>query len=126
MARKSKRNVRATRKSIRECRDLIEEPRRLRRTKVSAAVLLSTSVATAPVVAQELEEIVVTATRREATVLEVPYNITAISSTQLSDNRIEGVNDLVQFVAGISYVTRVLLIEAGTTRSRYAASPGTT
>jgi outer membrane receptor protein involved in Fe transport len=104
MARKSKRNVRATRKSNRDCRDLLDEPRKWRRTQVSAAILLSTGVATGPVAAQVLEEIVVTATRREATVLEVPYNITAITSAQLSDNRIEEVNDLVQFVAGISFV----------------------
>jgi len=104
MARNRKHKVRATEKPNRDFRDYIEEPRKWRRTQISAAVLLSTSVATAPIAAQELEEIIVTATRREATVLEVPYNITAISSTQLTDNRIEEVNDLVQFVAGISYV----------------------
>ena len=85
-------------------RDSIAKPKQWRRTQVSAAVLLSTSVVAGPVAAQELEEIVVTATRREAAVLEIPYNITAVTSTQLSENRITEVNDLVQFVAGISFV----------------------
>jgi outer membrane receptor protein involved in Fe transport len=104
MGKKSKSDHKAIRNLNRDSRDLIEAPRQWRRTQVSAAILLSTGMAAGPVVAQELEEIIVTATRREAAVLEIPYNITAVTSAQLSDNRIEEVNDLVQFVAGVSFV----------------------
>ena len=104
MARNRKHKVRATQKPNCYSHNLIEEPRKWRRTQISAAILLSATAVTTPVVAQELDEIIVTATRREVGILEIPYNITAVTSTQLSDNRIDEVNDLAQFVAGISFV----------------------
>jgi iron complex outermembrane receptor protein len=104
MVRNRKHKVRVTEKQSRISRDFIEDPKKWRRTEISVAILAALAATTTGAVAQELEEIIVTATRREATVLEVPYNITAVTSTQLSDNRIEEVNDLAQFVAGISYV----------------------
>lgn len=80
------------------------EPNKFRRTQISAAVLVSSAAVTIPVFAQDIEEIVVTATRREAAISDIPYNITAVTSRQLSDNRIGEVNDIAQFVAGISFV----------------------
>lgn len=53
---------------------------------------------------QGLDEVVVTATRRQSSVGDIPYNISALSDSQLTENRIEDVSDLSRFVAGLSYV----------------------
>ena len=71
---------------------------------LSAAVFLSSFSLVPGVHSQELEEVLVTATRREASLLNVPYNISAVSKAQMENNRIGEINDLVQFVAGISFV----------------------
>ncbi len=74
------------------------------KSKLSVAILLSSATLTSTAIAQDLEEVLVTATRREASLLNVPYNISAISKSQMEENRIGEINDLVQFVAGISFV----------------------
>jgi outer membrane receptor protein involved in Fe transport len=78
---------------------------KLRIKPLSAAVALSLSVSVPyEALAQELEEVVVTASRRAQSITEVPYNISALTEGQLKDNRIGNINDVVQFVAGLSYV----------------------
>jgi iron complex outermembrane receptor protein len=107
MTSKMKRELSTTNIANRSARDCSDELKKFRRTQVSTAILLSLTVATVPALAQEIEEIeeiTVTATRRAATVSEIPYNISAVSSRQLADNRIGEISDLAQFVAGISYV----------------------
>jgi outer membrane receptor protein involved in Fe transport len=104
MASKRKRNSTATNNSHRRSRDGLDELKKFRRNQISAAILLSTTVATAPAVAQDIEEIIVTATRREAAISEIPYNISAVSNRQLAENRITELKDLAQYVAGMSYV----------------------
>ncbi|GMU68164.1 MAG: hypothetical protein AMXMBFR37_04970 [Steroidobacteraceae bacterium] len=76
-----------------------------------AAVLAGAPVA--PLAAQEgpdgaltLEEVVVTATRREQTVLEVPYNISAVSGDALESRQIIDNADLMRAVTGVSVVDR--------------------
>ena len=81
----------------------------IRKTPLAAAIggILATS---SPVVlaqddgADTLEEIVVTATRRETSVLDVPYNISAISGQALEEAQIFENADLMRQVAGAGVV----------------------
>ncbi len=81
----------------------------IRKTPLAAAIggILAT---TSPVVlaqddgADTLEEIVVTATRRETSVLDVPYNISAISGQALEEAQIFENADLMRQVAGAGVV----------------------
>ena len=78
--------------------------RLIRKTPLAAAIggILATS---SPVVlaqddgADTLEEIVVTATRRETSVLDVPYNISAVSGRELAEAHIFENADLMRQVA---------------------------
>jgi len=81
-----------------------EIARSFRRTQISAAVLCGMAAISSPSQAQDIEEIIVTATRREAAISDIPYNITAVTSSQITDSRIMEVNDIAQFVAGVSFV----------------------
>jgi iron complex outermembrane recepter protein len=54
--------------------------------------------------ATSLEEIVVTATRREQTILDVPYSISAISGATLDENHVQSLSDLSHLIAGLSFV----------------------
>ena len=54
--------------------------------------------------ATSLEEVVVTATRREQTILDVPYSISAISSDTLAESHVQTLSDLSHLVAGLSFV----------------------
>jgi len=51
-----------------------------------------------------LQEVVVTATRREQSILDVPYSITAISGDTLEQNHVQTLSDLSRQVAGLSFV----------------------
>jgi outer membrane receptor protein involved in Fe transport len=53
--------------------------------------------------AQTLEEVVVTASRREQSLQDIPYSITAVSAESLEENRVDSLTDLSQLVAGISF-----------------------
>ncbi|MDZ7768444.1 MAG: TonB-dependent receptor plug domain-containing protein [Woeseiaceae bacterium] len=57
-------------------------------------------------VKRSLEEIVVTATRRESSVLDIPYNISAISGTTLEEALVVDNWELMRNVAGASVVDR--------------------
>ena len=85
--------------------------RNIRRTSVAAAVSAAI-VGFQPVLGQELEEIVVTATRRATSVLEVPYNISAYSGSSLEDREIVALGEFVRYVPGLSF-NDVGLREAG-------------
>jgi len=54
--------------------------------------------------ATALEEVVVTASRREQTILDVPYSISAISSDTLTESHIQSLSDLSHMIAGLSFV----------------------
>jgi len=53
---------------------------------------------------QALDEVLVTATRRASAVIDIPYNISAVSDAQLTENHITQVSDLSRYVAGLSFV----------------------
>jgi outer membrane receptor protein involved in Fe transport len=53
-----------------------------------------------------LEEIVVTATAREQTVQEIPYNISAISGADIAASQITGEADLLRSIAGVGVIDR--------------------
>ena len=53
-----------------------------------------------------LEEIIVTATRREANILDIPYNISAVQGTALEEQGIFENADLMRTIAGVSILDR--------------------
>ena len=53
-----------------------------------------------------VEEVIVTATSRESTVLDVPYNISTISGNEIKDRAILDANELLRNFAGISTIDR--------------------
>ena len=54
----------------------------------------------------DIEEIVVTATSRETSIFEVPYNISAISGDEVNSRGIQDAAELLRNFAGISSVDR--------------------
>jgi len=53
--------------------------------------------------AGRLEEIVVTATRREASLQDVPMAISAVDESQITERGLDGILDLARFVPGLEY-----------------------
>ncbi|EZP72010.1 TonB-denpendent receptor [Sphingomonas paucimobilis] len=77
-----------------------------RNTLLGATILMGAG--TTPAIAQgatqdgDANEIIVTGTRREVTIHDVPINITAIGAEQLSRQRIDDVRDLADFTPGMT------------------------
>ncbi len=67
---------------------------------------LVAGAATAPLQAQQLEEIVVTATKRAESVMDVPLAITAMSGEFLREVNLDDVKDLIAFTPGITGNTK--------------------
>ena len=80
--------------------------RHTHRKAALVAALLSGTALTLPSMAnaQELEEIIVTATRRATSVQDVPYNISAFSSEQLDRSGITDLSDFARIVPGLAYI----------------------
>lgn len=78
----------------------------LRNTPIALAV--ASVLATSQVAAQDvkIEEIIVTATRREQSLLDVPYNISAVSGDMLESAQITDAADLMRNVTGVGVVDR--------------------
>ncbi len=78
-------------------------PREFRKTaiarSVSAAVVASVA---APAAAQEIEEVIVTATKREESIQDVPLAITAFTGDFVRQVDLDDVKDLVTFAPGVS------------------------
>jgi len=51
-----------------------------------------------------LEEVVVTASRREQTILDIPYSISAVSGSTLEQSHVQSLSDLTKLIAGLSFV----------------------
>ena len=51
-----------------------------------------------------LEEVMVTATRRDSSVLDIPYSISAVSGATLEQNHVQSLSDLTKVIAGVSFV----------------------
>jgi iron complex outermembrane receptor protein len=81
---------------------------RPRRTLLAAAVsaALVAGTAAAPSHAQELDEIIVTATKRAESVMDVPLAITAMSGDFLREVNLDDVKDLVAFTPGVTGNTK--------------------
>ena len=81
----------------------VKAPQEFRRTaiarSVSAAVVASVA---APAAAQELEEVIVTATKREESIQDVPLAITAFTGDFVKDVNLDDVKDLITFSPGVS------------------------
>lgn len=88
----------------------MENNANFRKTKLAVAVTAACITAPAALQAQEddgvMEEILVTATRRETTLLDVPYNISAISGQALAEAQVFENADLMRQVAGAGVVDR--------------------
>lgn len=74
-----------------------------RRSRLGLAVL-SASLVSPPLVAAELEEVLVTATRRSESLTDVPYNISAVTSEQLENSRVGEIGDLAGLIPGMAFV----------------------
>ncbi len=89
-----------------------------KRTAVSAAVstaIMATALHT-PAFGQQLEEIVVTATKREESVQEVPLAITALSGDFIESVNLNDVKDLISFTPGITGNSQDSFIDAVSVR----------
>ena len=73
--------------------------RRLLPQAVSLAML---GAAALPVDAQQLEEVIVTATKRAESVMDVPLSITAMSGNEIRKINLNDVKDLIYFTPGIT------------------------
>ncbi len=80
-----------------------------------SVIAASSSLVTTPVQAQstsnsgprssfDIEEVIVTATRRETTIFEVPYAISAISGKDIRRLGVQDLSDLVRVVPGLAYL----------------------
>lgn len=54
----------------------------------------------------QLEEVVVTASRRATSVQEIPINISAVSGDRIEDLRMYGISDIANYVPGLTVVDR--------------------
>ncbi len=81
--------------------------RRILKTRLPAhAVFALTGAAVLgmPAQAEQLDEVVVSATRRDTTVEDIPYNISVVGSKTLEDNHVTSLADLTKQIAGVSFV----------------------
>jgi iron complex outermembrane receptor protein len=69
-----------------------------------ALLVLAGVVLGLPVQADQLDEIVVSATRRDTPIEDIPYNISVVSSKTLEDNHVTSLADLTKQIAGVSFV----------------------
>jgi iron complex outermembrane receptor protein len=51
-----------------------------------------------------IDEVVVSATRRDTAIQDIPYSISAISASSLEDNHVQSLSDLTRMIAGVSFV----------------------
>jgi iron complex outermembrane receptor protein len=82
--------------------DVCRPERTVLASAISAALIAG--VASGPALAQEpeLEEIVVTATRRQESVMDVPLAITALSGDFIRETNLNDIKDLIAFTPGIT------------------------
>ena len=80
-------------------------PVRVKPVTAAVATALGSLAGQSIAVAAELpDELVVTATRRDSTVQEVPYSIAAIGENALRDFNIDNLSGIAQYTAGLSQV----------------------
>ena len=75
------------------------------RASILSAAVASTIIPTyAAAQGHLLEEVVVTATRRSASVQDIPLNITALSSNMIERERLSNLSDIARRVPGLTLV----------------------
>jgi len=72
-------------------------------TSVTAAVMMALYGAPAMADEEQLQEIIVTATRRAASAQDIPISITAVSGSSLEEAGIRDIGSLMQSVAGVNF-----------------------
>ena len=77
-----------------------------KRTTLSAAVATSCALMALQAQAQQVEEIIVTSSHREQSVLDVPYNISAVPGEVLEMAHIVDNADLMRYIPGVGVVDR--------------------
>jgi iron complex outermembrane receptor protein len=82
--------------------------RRAPRSRLAQAVSMAVfaGAASSPLHAQQLEEVVVTATKRSESVLDVPIAMTAMSGNEIRQVNLNDIKDLISFTPGISGNTK--------------------
>jgi outer membrane receptor protein involved in Fe transport len=68
---------------------------------VSAILAAAAQLHAVPVVADDMEEIVVTATRRSQTVSDIPYNISAVGAADIANSGVTDLEGLTHMVPGL-------------------------
>ena len=91
-------------------------PQRKAITVAVRTAILSTALATPPVIAQELEEVIVTATKRQESSQDVPLAITALSGDFTEAVNLNDVKDLISFTPGITGNSQDSFIDAVSVR----------
>jgi iron complex outermembrane recepter protein len=76
-------------------------PRTRLAAAISAILAATTQLHAPPVAAAEIEEIVVTATRRSESVADVPYNISAISEAEITNAGVTDLQGLTNMIPGL-------------------------
>jgi iron complex outermembrane receptor protein len=71
---------------------------------VVGAVGLALPAAADQAGSDQLQEVVVSATRRDTNVEDIPYNITVVSAKTLEENHVTSIADLTKQIAGVSFV----------------------
>ncbi|MGB5447523.1 MAG: hypothetical protein WBM80_01220, partial [Woeseiaceae bacterium] len=92
MSKKTRRSGRSTQSTM-----------SFRRSAVSLGVALATASVATPTYAQ-VEEIVVTATRRAESVQDIPVNISAVGGTQIEQQGFDDLSEMASYVPGINVV----------------------
>ncbi len=80
-----------------------QSTKRFRRSAVSLGVAVASASIATPVFAQ-VEEIVVTATRRAESVQDIPVNISAVGGTQIEQQGFDDLSEMASYVPGINVV----------------------
>ncbi|MFV8780997.1 TonB-dependent receptor [Microbulbifer sp. SA54] len=73
---------------------------------VSAGTMFAVPNAVFAQEADSVEEIIVTATRRDTSIQDVPYNISAVSGDDLEKANIKDVSELMRSLPGVQYIDR--------------------
>ncbi|MFO7552626.1 MAG: TonB-dependent receptor [Haliea sp.] len=79
----------------------VPSARRRLLSRAVAVAMLSGAAAT-PAAAQQLEEVIVTATKRAESVMDVPIAMTAMSGAEIRKVNLSDIKDLISFTPGIS------------------------
>ncbi|MDH5737565.1 MAG: TonB-dependent receptor plug domain-containing protein, partial [Gammaproteobacteria bacterium] len=74
----------------------------LRRTKLNAAILSVLAATTTASATAELEEVVVTATKRESSLLDIPVTVQAIGEQNIQDLNIKNFDDYVRYLPNVA------------------------